>query len=147
MFTTYRHAEILFAPVFGDHYQMWQFVEHNQHRPWFYVTVREMNDGLSWDTMVLIPNEDAFESILRELSPDKQIASVALVIPTRLNGSACWSMERLTELVRIHGQENQVFGYEFTTATGSVYLERYNASSAVESRTQIYLSTTAEVTV
>ncbi|MGB4074762.1 hypothetical protein [Pseudomonas sp.] len=145
MFTTYRHAEILFAPVFGDHYQMWQFVEHNQHRPWFYVTVREMNDGLSWDTMVLIPNEDAFESILGAQSPDKQVASVALVIPARLNGSACWSMERLTELVRIHGQENQVLGYEFKTATGSVYLERYNASSAVESKTQIYLSTTAEI--
>lgn len=147
MFTTYRHAEILFAPVFGDHYQMWQFVEHSQHRPWFYVTVREMNDGLSWDTMVLIPNEDAFEAILREQSADKQIASVTLVIPARLNGTDCWSMERLTELVRINGKEKQVFGYEFKTVTGSVYLERYHASSAVEFRTQIYLSTTSEITV
>ncbi len=126
MFTTYRHAEIVFAPVFGDHYQMWQFVTHNQHRPWFYVTVREMNNGMSWDTMILIPNENTLESILGEQSPERQITSVTLVIPARLNGTDSWSMEQLTELVRIHGQEEQVFGYEFKTVTGSVYLERYD---------------------
>lgn len=140
MFTTYRHAEIPFEPVFGDHYQMWQFVEHNQHRPWFYVTLREVSDGMPWDTMLMIPNEEAFESLLEEQSPDMQIASVSLVIPARLNGTDCWSMEQLTELVRIHGQENQVSGHEFKTVTGSVYLERHHASSTAETRTQIYLS-------
>jgi|JI7StandDraft_1071085.scaffolds.fasta_scaffold200007_2 hypothetical protein len=146
MFTTYKHAEILFSPVFGDQYQMWQFVEHNQHRPWFYVTLREVKDEISLETMVLIPNEEIFESILVEQSPGIQIASVELVTPARLNGTGSWSMERLAELVRIQGQQNQVSGYEFRTVTGRVYLERHHASSAVESRTQIYLSITAGIT-
>lgn len=141
MFTTYRHAEIPFEPVFGDHYQMWQFVEHSQHRPWFYVTLREVRDGIPWDTMLMIPNEEAFEALLEEQSPDMQIASVALVIPARLNGTDCWSIEQLMELVRIHGQENQVSGHEFRTVTGSVYLERNHSSSTAETRTQIFPST------
>lgn len=146
MFTTYRHAEIPFEPVFGDHYQMWQYVEHRQHRPWFYVTVREANDGMTWDTMILVPNEDVFESLLREQSPDMQVASVALVVPARLNGTDSWSMEPLTELVRIHDQANQASGYEYKTVTGGFYVERRLGGSVGESRTQIYCSVTAGAT-
>lgn len=140
MFTTYRHAEISFEPVFGDHYQMWQYVEHSQHRPWFYVTLREVRDGMPWDTMLMIPNEEVFESLLEEQSPEMKIASVALVIPGRLNGTDFWSIEQLTELVRIHDKGNEVSGHEFRTVTGSIYLERNQGSSTAETRTRIYLS-------
>ncbi|MGE6690358.1 hypothetical protein ACQKFE_20575 [Stutzerimonas stutzeri] len=140
MFTTYRHAEIPFEPLFGDHYQMWQYVEHRQHRPWFYVTVREASDGVSWDTMLLIPNEDAFESLLGEQSPDLQIASVALVVPARLNGTDSWSMEPLTELVKVHDQAKQVFGYEFKTGTIQCYVESRHEGAVGGTKARIYCS-------
>lgn len=143
MFTTYKHAEIPFEPVFGDHYQIWQYVEHRQHRPWFYVTVRETNDGMTWDTMLMIPSEDVFESLLGQQSPEMQIASVALAVPARLNGTDFWSMEPLAELVRVHDQANQASGYEFKTVSGGLYVEKRHDESIAQSRTKIYCSATA----
>lgn len=138
MFTTYRHAEIPLAPVFGDHYQLWRFVELEQHRPWFCVTVNKGKNGATWRTMLLISTEEELESVLRELVVEAQIEAVQVVTPARLNGTGEWQIERLAELVRVFDSNKKVAGYDFKTASGAIYSERGDSAIRDAGRTRIY---------
>ncbi|WP_278959493.1 hypothetical protein [Aquipseudomonas alcaligenes] len=138
MFTTYRHAEIPLAPVFGDHYQLWRFVELEQHRPWFCVTVNKGKNGATWRTMLLISTEEELELMLRELVVEAQIEAVQVVTPARLNGTGEWQIEQLAELVRVFDSNKKVAGYDFKTASGAIYSERGDSATRDADRTRIY---------
>ncbi|KJS63908.1 MAG: hypothetical protein JL55_39385 [Pseudomonas sp. BICA1-14] len=64
MFTTHRHAEIPLAPVFGEPCQLWRFVELEQHRPWFCVTLNIGKVSANWRTMYLVASEAELEQML-----------------------------------------------------------------------------------
>lgn len=138
MFTTYRHAEIPLAPVFGDHYQLWRFVELEQHRPWFCVTVNKGANGAAWRTMLLVPSEVELESMLREITTEAQIEVVQIVTPARLNGTGAWRMEPLAELVRVFDSNENVSGYDFKTVSGITYSDRDDTTTGDGGRSRIY---------
>lgn len=141
MFTTHRHAEIPIAPVFGEPYQLWRFVELEQHRPWFCVTLNIGKGRANWRTMYLVASEAELEQMLGGLVASAQIEDVQVIIPARLNGTGTWQMESLTELVRIFDSDEKVLGYDLKTASGVVYSDRDHISSADVGRAQIYRST------
>lgn len=142
MFTTHRHAEIPLAPVFGEPYQLWRFVEFEQHRPWFCVTLNMGNGRANWRTMYLVASEAELEQMLVGIAAKAKIEDVQVITPSRLNGSGAWQMEPLAELVRISDTDEKVLGYDLRTASGVIYSDRDHISSVDVGRAQIYCSTT-----
>jgi len=49
-------------------------------------------------------------------------------------------MEPLTELVKVHDQAKQVFGYEFKTGTGRCYVESRHEGAVGGTKARIYCS-------
>lgn len=140
MFITYRRAEIAYPPMFGDDFQMWRFIELEEHRPWFYVMVNRPQKATAWRTMLLIPSEEELEHMLEKRTAGTLIEAVQVVLPARLNGSSDWTMERLTELVRVYDRDERVLGYDFKTASGQTYSHRDCQHSQDVSKRQVYCS-------
>jgi hypothetical protein len=141
MFTTHRHAEIPLAPLFGGSQQLWRFVELEQHRPWFYVTVNKGKNGANWRTMFLVSSEDELEWLLRDIIAEAQVEAVQVITPANLNGTGTWQMEQLAELVRIFDNNEEVSGYDLRTASGITYSERYSLTNIDAGQARIYCST------
>ncbi|MCQ4299790.1 hypothetical protein NAV11_07685 [Pseudomonas songnenensis] len=142
MFTTHRHAEIPLAPLFGEPYQLWRFVELEQHRPWFCVTLNLGKGRANWRTMYLVASGAELEHMLEGIAAKAKIEDVQVITPSRLNGAGAWQMEPLAELVRISDTNENVLGYDLRTRSGAVYSDRDHISSADVERAQIYCSTT-----
>lgn len=140
MFITYKRAEIAYPPMFGDEFQMWRCVELEEHRPWFYVMVNRPQNAAPWRTMLLISSEEELERMLEKRTAGTLIEAVQVVLPARLNGSSDWTMERLTELVRVYDRDDRVLGYDFKTASGQTYSHRDCQNSQDASKRQIYCS-------
>lgn len=143
MFTTHRHAEIPLAPVFGEPYQLWRFVEFEQHRPWFCVTLNIGKGRTNWRTMYLVASEAELELMLEGIAANAKVEDVQVITPASLNGTGAWRMEPLAELVRIFDTDKKVLGYDLKTASGAIYSDRDHTSSANVGRAQIYRSTAA----
>ena len=141
MFTTHRHAEIPLAPVFGGPYQLWRFVELEQHRPWFCVTLNIGKGRANWRTMYLIASEAELEKMLESIPANAKVEDVQVITPARLNGTGTWQMEPLAEFVRIFDIDEKVLGYDLKTASGVIYSDRDHISSSDVGRAQIYRST------
>lgn len=141
MFTTHRHAEIPLAPVFGGPYQLWRFVELEQHRPWFCVTLNIGKGRANWRTMYLIASEAELEKMLESIPANAKVEDVQVITPARLNGTSTWQMEPLAEFVRIFDIDEKVLGYDLKTASGAIYSDRDHISSANLGRAHIYRST------
>lgn len=124
MFLTYRRAEIAYPPLLGDEFQVWRFVELEEHRPWFYVMINRPQKATAWRTMLLIPTEEELEHMLEKPAAGTLIEAVQVVLPAQLNGTKNWTMEMLTELVRVYDQDERVLGYDFKTASGHTYSQR-----------------------
>ncbi len=142
MFTTHRHAEIPLAPLFGEPYQLWRFVELEQHRPWFCVTLNLGKGRANWRTMYLVASGAELDHMLEGIAAKAKIEDVQVITPSRLNGAGAWQMEPLAELVRISDTDEKVLGYDLRTRSGAVYSDRDRISSADVERAQIYCSTT-----
>lgn len=142
MFTTHRHAEIPLAPLFGEPYQLWRFVELEQHRPWFCVTLNLGKGRANWRTMYLVASGAELDHMLEGIAAKAKIEDVQVITPSRLNGAGAWQMEPLAELVRISDTDENVLGYDLRTRSGAVYSDRDHISSADVERAQIYCSTT-----
>ena len=140
MFLTYKRAEIAYPPLFGDDFQMWRFVELEEHRPWFYVVINRRRKTTSWRTMLLIPTEEELEHMLEKRAEGTLVEAVQVVLPARINGSNDWTMERLTELVRVYDPDERVLGYDFKTASGQTYSHRDCQYSQDGAKRQVYFS-------
>lgn len=143
MFTTHRHAEIPLAPVFGEPHQLWRFVELEQHRPWFCVTLNIGKGRANWRTMYLVSSEAELEQMLEDIAARAKVEAVQVVTPACLNGTGTWQMEPLAELIRIFDTDEKVLGYDLKTASGVIYSDRDHITSANVGRAQIYCSTAA----
>ncbi|WP_435634850.1 hypothetical protein ACSC9U_26580 [Pseudomonas solani] len=143
MFTTHRHAEIPLAPVLGGPYQLWRFVELEQLRPWYCVTLNIGRGGANWRTMYLVASEAELEQMLESIAACARVEDVQVITPARLNGTGAWQMEQLAELVRIFDTDEKVLGYDLITASGAIYSDRDHISSADVGRAQIYPSPAA----
>lgn len=141
MFTTHRHAEIPLAPIFGEPYQLWRFVELEQHRPWFCVTLNIGKGRANWRTMYLVASEAELEQMLEDIAANAKVEDVQVITPSRLNGTGAWQMEPLAELIRIFDTDEKVLGYDLKTASGIIYSDRDHISSDDVGRAQIYRST------
>lgn len=101
MFRTYKHAEIPTSTLFDDEAQLWRYVEHGLHRPWFYVTLAECHEGLTLRNMLMVADVRTLEILLAEQHHDMKIEAVQLVSPGYINKSSRWMMEPLAEVAQV----------------------------------------------
>jgi len=98
MFLTHPQAKIDQFEVFDRVPIAWSYVEHNIHRPWFYIAVVQPAEEFNTHSMLMVSNERLLASIL---SAGSQIESVLLVTPDHVNHQGRWVMEYL-EFVERH---------------------------------------------
>ncbi|AYC32987.1 hypothetical protein D3880_11675 [Pseudomonas cavernae] len=99
MFQTFPSAQIQFLPLFGEKHLLWSMVEHDIHRPWFYVTVVNLYGDLDMRSMVMAGNEDSLQEILQSQQADCYVEGVMVATPGHVNGTARWQLEPLEKLV------------------------------------------------
>jgi len=99
MFQTYSHARIPSHPAFPDEPMLWAAVEHDIHRPRFYVCVVEHGDGMQWSHMVLVGHERSLQSLMESQRSNWLVKSVLVVTPAHVNGSDSWQLDKLERLL------------------------------------------------
>ena len=98
MFQTYSHARIPSHPAFPEPL-LWAEVEHDIHRPWFYVHVVELAQDLQWQRMFMISHERSLQSLLQAQSPTWAVQGVQVMTPAHVNGTEQWKLETLEQLL------------------------------------------------
>ena len=99
MFQTYLHARISSHPEFSEP-QLWEEIEHDIHRPWFYVgVVGAFDEGLECRRMILVGHERSLQSLLQAQSSTWRVESVQVMTPSYVNGTDTWQLEVLDQLL------------------------------------------------
>ncbi|MGA3825636.1 hypothetical protein [Pseudomonas chlororaphis] len=112
MFLTYQHAKIDQFGLFGDDPTAWSYVEHNIHRPWFYVAATgEQGDEFAPNPMLMLTNDQLLRSLMEDQENGVRMESVLLVTPDHVNQSGRWMMEPLESIVRSEAAEGIAYTY------------------------------------
>ena len=123
MFRTYRKAELPGNALFGDEIQRWSYIEHSLHRPWFYLNVAEQHEGNTIRNMLMLPDEQALESLVEQQNESLHIESIQLVSPAHINNSNKWLMETLIELKLIKSLKSKQYAYTYHIEGGKNYID------------------------
>lgn len=121
MFQTFSHARIPGLPAFGDEPMLWAAVEHDIHRPWFYVRLIELGDDIQWCRMILLGDELSLQSLMRAQRSGWLVESVLLATPSHVNGSDRWLLEPL-ERLQLFGRQGDQTAVVYTVAGGHSYM-------------------------
>ncbi|HHW2628108.1 hypothetical protein ACM74S_33190 [Pseudomonas aeruginosa] len=111
MFLTHQHAKIDKAGLFGDDPTACSFVEHNIHRPWFYVATKESSEDFDVHPMLMLSNERLLQSLVSEQGHGLLMEGVLLVTPDHVNQSGRWMMEPLESIERFESAEGVAYAY------------------------------------
>lgn len=98
MFQTYLHARIPSHPAFAEPL-LWAEVEHDIHRPWFYVHLVEHGPDLQLQRMIMISHERSLQALLQAQTPNWVVQGVQLMTPAHVNGAEQWKLELLESLL------------------------------------------------
>lgn len=112
MFLTRRHAKIDQIGLFGDDPTAWSYVEHNIHRPWFYVAAAEQSDDFTLRPMLMLSDDQLLRSLVEDQEGGLRMESVLLVTPDHVNQSGRWMMEPLESIVRFQSSEGVAYAYQ-----------------------------------
>lgn len=112
MFLTYEHAKIDEFGLFGRDPNSWTYVEHNIHRPWFYVAAREPGDDFCRHPMLMLSNEQLLQSLVSDQGKGLLVESVMVVTPDHINRSGHWLMEPLKSIVRLKASRSVAYVYQ-----------------------------------
>lgn len=121
MFQTFKAAQVPIPPIFGDEPQVWRVVEHNIHRPWFYVTVVDREEDLDMRRMLMVEDDQTLTVLLQSQGADCFIESVQLCTPGHVNESNMWKMEPL-ERLETFKEDGRPFTVAYTVKGGTVYV-------------------------
>lgn len=119
MFLTHQHAKIVDFGLIGD-VEAWRYVEHNIHRPWFYVAAIEEQDDFDLHPMLMLSDEQFLQSLIADQGRGLRIHSVLLVSPDHMNESGQWMMEPLDGIERCETSDG--VAYVYTVHGGKTYI-------------------------
>lgn len=122
MFRTFKNAEVQQRALLGYDFQLWRYVEQGSHRPWFYVTLVEIDDEVDLRKMLMLPDVQTLEELLASQTDTMYVESVLLVSPSHLNHTNRWQMEPLLKLERLIAEESYALVYEVVK---NRYVESY----------------------
>ncbi|HCE6123138.1 hypothetical protein OE424_34620 [Pseudomonas aeruginosa] len=112
MFLTYQAAKVDQFALFGDDPAAWSYVEHNIHRPWFYVAAMEQGDDFPLHPMLMLSSDQLLQSLVRCQEDGLLLESVLLVSPDHVNKSGRWMMEPLEAIFRYESPDGVAYVYQ-----------------------------------
>lgn len=112
MFLTYQAAKVDQFGLFGEDPAAWSYVEHNIHRPWFYVAATEQDDDFPLHPMLMLSSDQLLRSLVRRQENGLRLESVLLVSPHHVNKSGRWLMEPLEAIVRFESADGVAHVYQ-----------------------------------
>jgi len=107
MFVTQNNAEELLGRPFGRE-QFWRHVELSGDDPWYYVSTvypRVANKGRRY---YLIEEPSDLVALIEQTGERFWIERVMIVTPPWMNGTECWQMSQLKELIAAADSSNLV---------------------------------------
>ncbi|MNF44988.1 hypothetical protein D3C84_261100 [compost metagenome] len=113
MFRTPIDAEDpLFRQYFSEDYRTWKYVELTLAHVWFYVTVVQRVKFEQIRSILMLDNLALLDDLLSDPHSGREVESIQLVTPGRLNGSGDWRMERLLRIEHLIDHDSVAYIYE-----------------------------------
>lgn len=112
MFLTYQEAKVEQFGLFGDGPTTWSYVEHNIHRPWFYVAISDQDEDFGRHSMLMLSNDQLLRSLVDSQRGELLLESVLLVSPDHVNRSGRWMMEPLEGIMRFESEDGVAYAYQ-----------------------------------
>lgn len=100
MFMTQNHTEELIGRPFGKE-QFWRRIELSNEDLWFYVSTVHSCVGSKRRRYYLLTEAEDLKELVEETNEFFWIERVMAVIPPRFNGTGCWKMYQLKELIAV----------------------------------------------
>ena len=116
MFMTQNYAEELLGPP-ASRYKFWSQVELSGDELWFYVSTAFSRAGNTGRRYYLIEEPSDLVSLMEQTGEFFWIETVMIVTPPKMNGTECWQMTRLQELVAAADSSDLIsidYIYQFT---------------------------------
>lgn len=140
MFLTYRCAKIAPFGIFEDGPTAWSYVEHNIHRPWFYVAAAELGEDFDLHPMLMLSDDQLLRSLVDDQEGQLRMESVLLVTPDHINQSGRWMMEPLESIVRFESAKGVAYAYQVLGERTYIYGNE-EVAALEESRRETLFST------
>ncbi len=112
MFLTYQQAKVDRFGLFGDDPTTWSYVEHNIHRPWFYVATADQDEEFPLHSMLMVSSDQLLRSLVDSQRDGLLLESVLLVSPDHVNKSGRWMMEPLEAITRFESSVGVAYAYQ-----------------------------------
>ncbi|PMY80244.1 hypothetical protein C1X72_15745 [Pseudomonas sp. FW306-2-2C-D06B] len=112
MLLTYQQAKVDLFGVFGEDPSTWSYVEHNIHRPWFYVAISEQREDFPLHSMLMLSSDQLLRSLVDSQGDGLILESVLVVSPDHVNNSGRWMMEPLESILRFESDESVAHVYQ-----------------------------------
>ncbi|MCY1277190.1 hypothetical protein D9M70_258770 [compost metagenome] len=141
MFLTHQHAKIDKFGLFGADPTAWSFVEHNIHRPWFYVSTTEPAEDFAVHPMLMLSNEHLLQSLMTDRGHGLRMEGVLLVTPDHVNQTGRWMMEPLELIERFESQDGVAYAYQVEGAKTYIYGDPEVANQQSARRETLFNST------
>lgn len=140
MFRTTGGAAISRPLFLGEDVQLWSYIEHGLHVPWFYVRLVHHEDGLQMSRMLMLSNVETLQSVLTEKTSKAWVEDVQLVSPSYVNKSDRWLMEPLLELTEVGNGPGKAKSYIFRVLGDRLYTQGQTDSVVDQVVCTIYLA-------
>lgn len=132
MFKTYRRAAVPIAAVLEQDLQLWRYVEHVLHVPWFYVALSRTQESTTVREMIMVADLGTLVELLQRKDSSRNLESILLVSPAHMNGTASWLMEPLADVWYIAANESSQGHYRYRVAGGKCYVSESDPRLGVE---------------
>jgi hypothetical protein len=140
MFMTQFHKEELLGRPFAQE-QFWPFVELSRNDLWYYVSTAHSRIGGKAQRCYLLTEVADLVKLIEETSDEFWIERVMVVVPPRMNGTGCWKMHQLKELIAVVDNTDLiVVDYVYKLADDLSYETRQTPEDATVTWRQVLFS-------
>jgi len=104
MFSVHESTHRGGGELLGDGYHNFRVAEWNLTRHWYHVVVREGSGQSAWTKVLMLGDVAELEEIVSPRN-DYELLDVQIMAPPWMNGTAGWSLERVTSVVVGHDSQ------------------------------------------
>jgi len=140
MFMTQYHKEELLGRPFSQE-QFWRFVELSKDDLWYYVNTAHSRVGGKAQRCYLLTEVADLVKLIEETREEFWIERVMVVVPPRMNGTECWKMHQLKELIAVVDNTDLIaVDYVYKLEDGFSYETRDTVEDATVTWRQVLFS-------
>jgi len=137
--TQYHREEPLGRP--GSQDQFWSFVELSTDDLWYYVNIAFSRIGGKGQRCYLLTKASDLVKLIEDTGEYFWIERVMVVVPPRMNGTDCWKMHQLKELIAVVDNFDLItVDYVYRLEDGLVYETRKTPEDATITWRQVLYS-------